>query len=139
MTQAEAYFRKELIQELRRIVKMMKGEKNIEKKIYYFSAAYGITSRHYRYAFSSEVLLADLVLNTAYQSLNERLKMIKSGNTTVDVDEQVFEKIQEGLLKLADAFESKKPVQIALEYILTLAFSISGPGNYLKEKGMLEI
>ena len=139
MTQVEAYFRKELIQELRRIAKMMKEEKNIEKKIYYFSAAYGITSRHYRYTFSGEVLLADLVLNTAYQSLHERLKMIKSGNATVDMTEHVFEKIQEGLLKLADAFESKKPVQAALENILTLAFSISGPGNYLKEKGMLEI
>ena len=118
---------------------MMKEEKNIEKKIYYFSAAYGITTRHYRYSFSGEVLIADLVLNTAYQSLNERLKMIKSGNATVEMNEQVFEKLQDGLLKLADAFESKKPVQAALEYILTVAFSISGPGNYLKEKGMIEV
>ena len=139
MTQVESYFRKELVQELRKISKMMKEEKNIEKKIYYFSAAYGITSRHYRYSFSGEVLIADLVLNTAYQSLNERLKMIKSGNATVEMNEQVFEKLQDGLLKLADAFESKKPVQAALEYILTVAFSISGPGNYLKEKGMLEV
>ena len=139
MTHAEAYFRKELVQELRRIAKMMKEEKDVEKKIYYFSAAYGITSRHYRYAFSSEVLLADLVLNTAYQTLNERLRLIKSGNTTVEMSEHVFEKLQEGLLKLADAFDSKKPVQAALEYILTLAFSISGPGNYLKEKGFFAV
>jgi hypothetical protein len=139
MTKAELYFRKELVQELRRIAKMMKEEKNIEKKIYYFSAGYGITNRHYRYSFSGEVLLADLVLNTAYQTINERLKMIKAGNTTVEINDHVFDKLQEGLLKLADALESKKPVQESLEYILTVAFSISGPGNYLKEKGMFEI
>jgi len=138
MTASEAYFRKELVQELRNVSKMMKGEKNLEKKIYYFSAAYGITNRHYRYAFSGEVLLADLVLTASYQTLTERLNMLKSGNTTVMMDEQVFEKIQDGLLELADAFENRKPAQDALECILTEAFSISGPGNYLKEKGMLK-
>jgi len=139
MTQADAFFRKELIQELRRIARMMMEEKNIEKKTYYFSAAYGITSRHYRYTFSSEILLADLVLNTAYQSINARLKLLKSANHTVELNEEIFEKLQDGLIKLADALEAKKSIQPALEYILTLGFSTSGIGNYLKEKGSLKI
>jgi hypothetical protein len=48
----QEFFKKELVKELRLVEVLMKREENIEKKIYYFSAAYGITSRTYRYAFS---------------------------------------------------------------------------------------
>ena len=139
MTSVETFFKKELVKELRIVARLMKEEKNVEKKLYYFSASYGITNRTYRYAFSGEVLLADLILNTAYQTMLERIKMLKSGDPTVTVDENVFNNVQEGLQVLANAFEENKPIQIPLEKILTAAFSISGPGNYLKEKGMLKL
>jgi len=138
MTSPETFFRKELVKELRNVARLMKDEKSVEKKLYYFSAAYGVTNRTYRYVFSGEVLLADLVLNTAYQTMVERLKMLKSGDTTVSLDENVFISIQEGLQLLANAFEDNKPIQNPLEKILTVAFSVSGPGNYLKEKGMVK-
>lgn len=135
----EDFFRKELVKELQNIAQLMKKEKNAEKKIYYFSASYGITNRTYRYVFSSEVLLADLVLNTSYQALHNRVNQIKSGDTTVQIDDKVFDALYEGLQSLASAFEDKKPIQDALGIILTASFSVSGPGNYLKEKNMLKI
>lgn len=138
MTGPETFFRKELVKELRNVARLMKDEKSVEKKLYYFSAAYGITNRTYRYAFSGDILLADLVLNTAYQTMVERIKMLKSGDTTVSLDENVFISIQEGLQVLANAFEDNKPIQNPLEKILTAAFSVSGPGNYLKEKGLIK-
>jgi len=139
MTQIEAFFRKELVKELRTIARLMKDEKNPEKKIYYFSAAYGITNRTYRYVFSGGVLLADLVLTTSYTSLLTRFQQIKSGDTTVSIDEKVFETLYEGLRSLANAFEEGTPIQGPLELILTASFSVSGPGNYLKEKGMFTL
>ena len=62
----DKYFRKELVKELRFVEGLIKKEPSVEKKIYYFSAAYGITSRTYRYAFSKDVLLADYVLQTVH-------------------------------------------------------------------------
>ena len=41
----------------------MKKEEDAERKIYLFSAAYGIMGRSYRYDFSRDVLLAEVVLN----------------------------------------------------------------------------
>lgn len=137
-TQAE-FFKKELVTELRNIAGLMEKEKNLEKKIFYFSAGYGITSRSYRYAFSSEVLLADSVLNASYQSLFDRFQRIRSGETAVPLDETTFKKIEEGLWDLAKAIDTNKPVQKSLEQILTASFSTSGPGYYLKEKGMLKL
>nr|WP_321351505.1 hypothetical protein [uncultured Methanoregula sp.] len=136
----ENFFRKELVTELREVARLMKESKDPEKKIYYFSAAYGITSRTYRYSFSRDVLLADFVLNASYQALLERVRMLKTGDNNVVLDEKIFNALQKGLLMLADAFEDEKPkTQEALEQILTASFVASGPGNYLREKGAVTL
>ena len=136
----EDFFRKELVEELRFAEGLMKTDDNPERKIYYFSAAYGITSRTYRYSFSKDVLLADFVLNASYNILKERLAMIKAGDPSVELDEKVFDQICKGLRQLADAFENKENIQDDLETIITAAFSTTGPGRYLHvEKGSLSL
>lgn len=138
MTQEE-FFKKELIKELRLVEALMKKEGNIERKIYYFSAAYGITGRTYRYSFSEDVLLADLVLTSGYQALMDRFQRLRAGDTTVKLDEIHFKKIEEGLRLLADAFESGESILKPVETILTAIFSTQGAGNYLREKGLLKL
>ncbi|MBP2146240.1 hypothetical protein J2129_001694 [Methanofollis sp. W23] len=133
------FFRKELVVELRRIELMMKKAETVEKKLYYFSAAYGITSRTLRYSFAEDYLLADFVLNTSYNGLMERFKRLRSGDTTVELEPVHFERIQEGLKMLADAFESETSVLVPLERILTAMYATTGPGNYLREKGLLNL
>lgn len=138
MTQ-EGFFKKELVKELRLVETLMKKEDSIEKKIYYFSAAYGITGRSYRYSFSEDVLLADLVLTTGYQALMDRFQRIRNGDTTVKLEETHFKKIEEGLRLLADAFEKDESILKPIEIILTATFSTQGAGNYLREKGLLKL
>lgn len=139
-TKRENFFKKELVAELREVARRMQEEKDPEKKIYYFSAGYGITSRTYRYSFSRDVLLADFVLNASYQSLVERVRMMKAGDHNVVLDNKIFDNIEQGLLMLADAFEKENPkTQEALEQILTASFVASGPGNYLREKGAVTL
>ena len=112
----------------------MRRESSVEKKIYYFSAAYGITSRTFRYSFSKDFLLADFVLQGAYNLLTDRLNRLKAGDKTVPLDEILFEEICDGLKLLADRIESKDNLQNALEKILAAAYVTTGPGNYLREK-----
>ncbi len=138
MTQEE-FFKKELVKELRLVETLMKKEDSIEKKIYYFSAAYGITCRSYRYSFSEDVLLADLVLTAGYQALMDRSQRIRTGDTTVKLEETHFKKIEEGLRLLADAFENGDSILKPIEIILTATFSTQGSGNYLREKGLLKL
>ncbi len=138
MSQKE-FFKKELIKELRLVEALMKKEEDLDKKIYYFSAAYGITNRTYRYSFSKDVLLADLVLNNGYQTLLDRAQRIKAGDRSVLLEEIHFEKIEEGLRQLADAFEKDESILEPLENILTAVFSTSGAGNYIRGKGLLKL
>lgn len=133
------FFRKELVEELRRVENLVRQESALEKKIYYFSAAYGITNRTYRYSFSKDVLVADLILNGAYNMMMERLNLIKSGNKTVPIDPLTFEVICDGLRDLANQFESRESILTAIETIAAAAYSLTGPGNYLQEKGDLKL
>jgi hypothetical protein len=133
------FFRRELVQELRRVENLMRRESSFEKKIYYFSAAYGITSRTFRYYFSKDILLADFVLQGAYNLLMDRINRLKAGDKTVSLDEVPFEKISDGLKLLADRIDAKENVQDALEIILTAAYATTGPGNYLREKGDIKL
>ena len=118
---------------------MMRKEPNVEKKMYYFSAAHGITSRTYRYSFSKDVLLADFVLQACHQTINGCIHRLKSGDQTVVFDDKLFDKLGDSLKLLILKLESEESIQEPLEDMLTISFSISGPGNYLKEKGMIKI
>lgn len=137
--QREKLFRKELVDELKRVEDMIRREPSLEKKIYYFSGAYGITNRTYRYSFSKEVLLADLLLTGVYNMMIERQNMLKGGNTTVSFDPLIMEKVCDGLRDLAKSFESGESILDPLENIVAAGFALTGPGNYLKEKGDLQI
>jgi hypothetical protein len=139
MTAPKRFFEKEIVKELRHIEALMKKEENFERKIYLFSAAYGIMGRTYRYEFSKDALLAELVLNNTYSVILDRLGRMKSGDPTVKIEDVHFEKLEEGIRLLADCFENEKSILEPLELILTTAFSTSGPGNYLREKGMFKL
>ncbi|HOZ44243.1 MAG TPA: hypothetical protein PLD13_11665, partial [Methanoculleus sp.] len=84
-------------------------------------------------------LMADFILNTCYTGLMDRFKRIRSGDNTVPLEARHFEKIQDGLRMLADAFDEDISILKPLETILTATFATSGPGNYLREKGELRI
>ena len=137
--QHDDFFRRELVQELRRVENLMRRESSVEKKIYYFSAAYGITSRTFRYSFSNDILLTDFVLQGAYNLLKDRLNRLKTGDKTVQLDEIIIERICDGLKLLADRIESKDNLQNALETILSAAYVTTGPGNYLREKNDINL
>ena len=127
------------MQELRRVENLMRRESSVEKKIYYFSAAYGITSRTFRYSFSNDILLADFVLQGAYNLLKDRLNRLKAGDKTVQLDDIIIERICDGLKLLADRIESRDNLQNALETILSAAYVTTGPGNYLREKNDISL
>jgi hypothetical protein len=135
----EEFFKRELVEELRRVETLVRQAPSIEKKAYYFSAAYGITNRTYRYSFSADVLIADLLFSGVYNMIMERIAAIKAGDQNVIPDQQVFEKICDGLGDMANRLESGESIFEPLEDIVTAGFSVTGAGNYLREKGLLEL
>lgn len=134
----EKFFMGELIEELRRVETIIRKEPNIDKKMYYLSATFGMTARTYRYSFSKEVLITDLLLHGIYNMMMERIVALKSGDQAVIPDPAALDLICDGLKALADGFESGGDIFEPLKKIVVVGFSFTGPGNYLKEKGDLK-
>jgi len=136
----EKLFIKEMVNELRYVAKKMRSESDYEKAIYYFSAAHGITNRTFRYVFNENVLLADFVLNVSYNMFNDLITRVKQQNiSSVPLEYAKIRKISDQLNALADAFEAGRDVSIPLKKILTIAYTTTGNGHYLEEKGMISI
>jgi hypothetical protein len=139
MEQREEQFKKELVEELRRVITFVRNEPDFERKIYFFSAAYGIMGRTFRYAFSKDVLLADFVLTTTYNLLQDRLMRLKAGDPTVAFDRIWLDRICDELDNLATKFEANETIFEPLQNIMTIGYSTTGTGNYLRQKGDLKL
>jgi hypothetical protein len=138
MMERDDFFKNELVQELRYASNQMRKDLSVEKKIFYFSAAYGITSRTFRYSFSKDVLLADLVCTQVYQMLQARFVQLGGMDVGGQLEKKLG-KLCDELTALADRFESGDSILEPIENILTIGYSTTGNGLYLEERGDLKL
>jgi len=135
------FFHQEMIDEFKAISELIAGEEKLDRKLYYFSAAYGMTQRTLRNDFSKDILLMDLVLSNTYNHLVQRLNMLKNRDMIVHPDilqkasKVVFDQFEQLIVKL----EKKEPYHEQLENILSAVFVTTGSGNYLFERGMIKL
>ncbi len=138
MPDREDFFRRELVEELRRVEAMIRQAPTPEKKIFYFSAAFGITGRTYKYAFSKDVLVTDIILQIVYNMLNEQAKALSTVDNVI-TNPLLFDKICDSLRDLANGFESGGNVFEPLKDIATAGFTATGAGYYLLKKGSITL
>jgi hypothetical protein len=69
----------------------------------------------------------------------ERYNRFRSGDRTVEITDEHFEKLCDALKELARCFDRGESIQKPLEDIMAVGFSVTGPGNYLREKGELKL
>jgi hypothetical protein len=137
MTLKTKYLMEELIGELRLISERMKKEQDISKKLYYYSAAYGSTNRILRIEFDTELLLADLVLNTAYGLVQSRLQAVMAGDRVVPLKQESIDELADCVAELADSFEDRKDCCHILQRIASIAFQTTGAGYYMSATGRI--
>ncbi len=62
----EQYVKDELVKELRNVSRKMREEADPSKKVFFYSAAYGIVDRSMRYSFGKELLITNTILNSSH-------------------------------------------------------------------------
>ena len=127
----------ELTGELRLVSERMKKEQDIPKKLFYYSAAFGCTNRVLRIEFDPELLLADLVLNTAYGLLLGRLQTFSSGDRVVPLKQDSIDELADCVAELADSFENRNDCCHILQRIASVAFQTTGAGYYMSITGRI--
>ena len=133
------YLKEELVNELKSVSKRMKEEKDPSRKLFYYSAAYGMTNRVMRFEFDEELLLVDALLTITYNAVNTRLQIFLSGDRTVPVTPEILDGLAECVENLASAIEKDKQCYEILQRIMTLSFLTTGPGYYMAVKGQIRM
>lgn len=134
--------RKIIVDEFRLVAKSMKQIEDPSKKLYWFSAAYGVVERVFNLEFDPTLVFVHLVLNAAYGSINSRVSAIIAGaDRAIVIPEGLFDSLQEVVEELAENIEAKTDNNIFenLQRTANLVYATTGNGYYLYLKGMLLI
>ena len=112
------------------------SEKDLRKKAYYYSSAYGMTRRIFNFEFDPQLQFIDFVLNTSYQAISGRIALIMSGDNTIPVTDEFFNELCNCLELLEEKIRTNEDTYNVLEKIINLIFTIDGNGYYLVQKGV---
>jgi hypothetical protein len=131
-------YRDEIVDELGIVRKKMRNVENPLKKMYYFSAGYGIIDRVQKLDYDPQLTFIHFVMNVSHQSINNRLNMIRSGEEIVPIPEDFFEKLEDVVSEIQMKIRDKKDGEVYtnLEELVCLSFSTTGPGYYMADKGI---
>lgn len=134
------YMKETLVSELRLVAEKMKGEEDIRRKNYFFSATYGTAFRIFNINFDPELVLIHNVLNMAYSTADTLLGRIERGEEKIiTIPDNFFDKLADLTEELASAIEEDKNVYGILQKISLITYSLTGNGYYLYQKGLIEI
>ena len=130
-------YRKLVVDEIAYVRKRMGEAKSADKKVYYYSAIFGLLERVMRMDYDRQVLFIHFVFNSTYNLIYSQIQAIKAGGIPIELDyPDFFANLDVGLANLQSHMEKKQDNDIYgdLEYIVALAWTITGGGFYDKEK-----
>ena len=133
-------FRKILVDELQLVAQKVRVEKDIRRKIFFFSGAYGVVFRLLNFSFDPELVLIHGVLNMTYSSAGALQTKIERGEESIiQITAAFFDKLADLTEELATAIEEDKNICGILQEIATLSYTLTGNGYYLYQKGIIKV
>ena len=130
--------RKLIIDEINKVRELMQKEQLPMKKIYFYSGIHAQMQRILNIDFDPQLVFIQFVLQRCYEAINSRISQIMSGDLVVELSEDFFEKLDRYISELADKISKKRDDEIeeVLMKIVCLAYSTTGNGYYLVQKGV---
>jgi hypothetical protein len=132
--------KKMFLDELNYSIEKMEKTPDPIQKLFYFSATYGVIQRLFNLEYSQDLVFAHFILSEAYKAFASRLRVYKDNqDTTIPVLVEQIERLISLTKEFAKKIESNKELTDTLKKFVVLAYSTTGNGFYLYEKGVLKI
>jgi|WetSurMetagenome_2_1015567.scaffolds.fasta_scaffold471525_2 hypothetical protein len=130
----------EFVKEIDYVIDRMKATNSATEKLYYFSATFGIAQRIINFEYDPELVFIHQVLQFVFNTVNIRIGSMSKGlEAPILVPDSIFDKLEESLSELGKQIGQGKKTYEQLEKMVSLAYSTTGNGYYLYQKGMLKI
>jgi hypothetical protein len=132
--------RERFLEEIKYSVEKMGKASDPIQKLYYFSATYGEMQRLLNIEYNQDLVFAHFILSEAYKAFMGRIRAFKDNQeTAVPLLVEQVERLVNLTKELEKKIESDKDLMDTLKKFVILAYSTTGNGFYLYEKGVLKI
>ena len=129
-----------LVKEFKYAAKNMQGAQTPTQKLFYFSATFGAAQRVFNIEYDADLAALHFVLTQTHRHFMDRITQIeKAKEDVVPMFEEQFVKLAEVAKELADNIAGGESMDPQLKKLCLLAYSTTGNGYYLLEKGMLKL
>ena len=129
-------YRKRIDFTSQKITKKINGSSDIERALYYYSGVRALIQRIYNFEYNPHLVFIHFVLNNTFNTIAAFVDQIKKRTTIIPLDIEFFYKLSELLNNLTQRIEKEELTYEVLEKICVLAYSITGNGYYLQQKGV---
>jgi len=131
-----------IIDEFNKIHGLMEKTKDINEKVFYFSASYAMVSRVFNIEFDPLLILMHSVLQTTYSNIFSFISSISNKqNMFFTIPKDYFDILENTLKELTQSVENNDDDKIYrdLQKLSTLGYITIGNGNYLYKKGLIKL
>jgi|GEM_PF-5528869 len=113
---------------------------SLNERLYYMSATFGSLSRVLNIEYSSSFVFAHLVLQTTHQAMLQIIsKTFNGSDSALKFHPVIIDSLSDLIEDLGDELLNQKSTYNTLEKISEIAFSMTGNGNYLLRKKVIDI
>jgi hypothetical protein len=131
--------RKTLVDEIRYVAEKMGKTKDRTQKIFYFSAIHGTISRIFNLEYDAELVYLHFILQQTYIAFKQGVDRLKGIDILIPIAEEQFDKLTKLSKELASKIQKKEGTDKTAKEFILLAYTMTGNGYYLMEKGVLKI
>jgi hypothetical protein len=132
-----------ILNEFSDVIGLIDSTENLEDKLYYFTASYGVINRVMNLETDPTLIFIHQVLQNCFQAISQRLAARTKLNVSSDVPQEMIEQLFSLFKELKIAFEIKDKIRIweILQRFSNLSYAMSGNGYYmyLREKINFEV
>ena len=122
-----------LLKEFADIIELIDNSENLEDKLYFFSASYGILNRIMNLESDATLIFMHQILQNCFQSITQRLTAKTKQNISSDVPQEMIVQFFSLFKELKIAFGIKDKIRIweILQRFSNLSYAMSGNGYYM--------
>lgn len=131
--------RKKLVTELRYCADKMAKERDLRKKIYFYSNVSESVDSALDFEYDSQLVLMQLVLEVSSSTIAHRIdEILSEKDTSIELLDGLFDRLYSCLNELAACLEENQDTYKALEKITELTHATTQRGYYLYTRGLKE-
>lgn len=127
-----------MVDEFAFAIEKMESEDSAQSKLYYFSGVFGVMNRVMNFEFDPLLVHAHMIIRGTYEAFLGRVKAQQAGELSVLLFEGQFEDLIDRVKQLKDRIEKDKEFFDVLTKFALLAYSTTGNGHYLLQRGILK-